>query len=179
MQHYLGLVPCRYIDQERRGKASFRLCALLIRIILLPSRSSILHTCICVFIFYMANGVSLFFFFVFSGIVFIIFASYVLLLLLLLSCSFPFCLFLFSWFCCFLFIGVQSTLPSIQASLLTSTSFFGCFYAPRAAIFYIDSYSSKLFFFFFCWPKLLPLLLFYSFTSVASLQIFNKKQHNK
>ena len=61
----------------------------------------------------------------------------------------------FFWFCCFLFIGVQSSLPSIQASLLTSTSFFGCFYAPRAAIFYIDSYSSKLFFF-FAGPNFFP-----------------------
>ena len=101
----------------------------------------------CIYILYGKRRFPLFFVCVFSGIVFIIFASYVLLLLLLLSCSFPFCLFLFSWFCCFLFIGVQSTLPSIHASLLTSTSFFGCFYAPRAAIFYIDSYSSKLFFF--------------------------------
>ena len=147
MQHYLGLVPCRYIDQER-GKASFRLCALLIRIILLPSRSSILHTHLYVYLYFMWQTAFPSFFFSPAS-----FSSFSRLMCCCCCCYCwflvlsPFVFFFFFWFCCFLFIGVQSTLPSIQASLLTSTSFFGCFYAPRAAIFYINSYSSKLYFF--------------------------------
>ena len=118
------------LHRSREGRPGFRLCALLIRIILLGGSIQSVHTYIYI---YIANGVSLLLFV--SGIVFIIFASYVL------CCfwgGFLFSLHLFclSPFCCFLFIGVQSTLPSIQAGLLTSTSFlcWCCFYTPGAAI---------------------------------------------
>lgn len=75
---------------------------------------------------------------------------------------------------CFLFIGVQSTPPSIQAGLLTSTSFlcWVLFLYSQSCHFSIDSYSPKL----FLPPKNFPLLLFLSFMSVASFEIFNKKK---
>lgn len=114
--------------------AGFRLCALLIRIILLLFPRQYLYT-----VYTTIHIYTVFYLFIWPKTTFAsccfspasfssIFASYGVALVSL--CLFCFLLFFF------LFIGVQSTLPSIQASLLTtSTSFFRLFLCSQSSYF--------------------------------------------
>lgn len=120
---------------------------------------------------YIANGVSLLLFF--SGIVFIIFASYVL------GCccasSISLLSFLLSFFFWLLLIYRSAIDPAIHSGGLTNIHFIlvlVLFLYSQSCHFSIDSYSPKL----FLPPKNFPLLLFLSFMSVASFEIFNKKK---